>query len=268
MSKRIGMGLGRIWIGAIVLCLAAYTSAWAAGHRLVPSDTVQIKVVNQGDLDTQARVEQDGTITFPYVGRLRVSGMTEDQVANIIKTALERADVVKQPQVLVSLLNFGAQVSVSGSVQTPGLLSLDRPTTLSQVIARAGGVRETAGNVVTVRRPNGSGEQVSHYDLKDIESGKLNGSRIVIQNGDEVYVEAAPVYFLYGYVARAGQYPLARHLSVQQALAAGGGISELGSESRIKIRRRDASGHVVESDASLDDDIRPDDTLVVNERFF
>ncbi|MCW6509054.1 polysaccharide biosynthesis/export family protein [Lichenifustis flavocetrariae] len=243
-------------------------AAWAAGHRLVPSDVIQIKVVNQGDLDTQARVEQDGTINFPYVGRLRVSGMTEDQVSSVIKTALERADVVKQPQVLVSLLNFGAQISVEGAVSQPGLLPIDRPTTLTQVLARAGGIKDTAGNVVTIRRPTGRGQQVFHYDLKDIMSGKINGSQIVVQNNDEVYVETAPVYFLYGYVARAGQYPLSRRLSVQQALAAGGGISELGSESRIKIRRRDASGHVAESDASLDDDVRPDDTVVVNERFF
>ena len=83
-----------------------------------------------------------------------------------------------------------------------------------------------------------------------------------------MFVDNSPVYFLYGYVARAGQYPLPRRLSVQQALAAAGGISELGSESRIKIRRRDAAGQIVETDATLDDDVRPDDTVVVNERFF
>ena len=268
MSMRLRSRLFGILATAMACCCAAFVPARAAGHRIVPSDTIQIKVVNQGDLDTQARVEQDGTITFPYVGRLRVAGMTEDQVANIVKTALERADVVKQPQVLVSLQSFGAQISVSGAVGTPGLLALDRPTTLTQVIARAGGVKDTAGNIVTIRRPSGGGERVSHYDLKDLQSGKLNGSRIIVQNDDEVYVETAPVYFLYGYVTRAGQYPLSRRLSVQQALAAAGGISELGSESRIKIRRRDASGHVVESDAALDDDVRPDDTVVVNERFF
>lgn len=252
----------------LALSLLGRHDAMAAGHRIVPSDTVQIHVVNQGDLDTQARVEQDGTITFPYVGRLRVVGLTEDQVSNIIRTALERADVVKQPQVLVSLLSFGAQISVEGAVATPGILPIDRPTTLTQVLARAGGVRDTAGNIVTLRRAHGVGQQVFHYDLKDLMTGKINGSAIIVQNDDEVYVDAAPVYFLYGYVARAGQYPLARHLSVQQALAAGGGISELGSESRIKIRRRDASGHVIESDATLDDDVRPDDTVVVNERLF
>jgi polysaccharide biosynthesis/export protein len=253
---------------AAAVILAGQTGAWAAGHRIAPSDVIQIKVVNQADLDTQARVEQDGTITFPYVGRLKVSGLTEDQVSAIIKTALERADVVKQPQILVSLINFGSQISVEGAVASPGLLPLDRPTTLTQVLARAGGLRDTAGNTVTVRRPTGSGQQVFHYDLKDLMTGKINGSRIIVQNNDEVYVEPSQVYFLYGYVARAGQYPLPRRLSVQQALAAGGGISELGSEWRIKIRRRDASGHVVESDATLDDDVRPDDTVVVNERFF
>ena len=85
--------------------------AWAAGHKLLPSDTVQIHVVNQADLDTQARVEQDGTITFPYVGRLRVAGLTEDQVSNIIKTALEKADVVKL-QLLVNKVPVDAVARV------------------------------------------------------------------------------------------------------------------------------------------------------------
>lgn len=265
MRKCVALACSTVILAA--MCLGQLPAV-AAGHRLVPSDTVQIHVVNQGDLDTQARVEQDGTITFPYVGRLRVVGLTEDQVSNIIKTALEKADVVKQPQVIVSLANFGAQISIEGAVATPGILPIDRPTTLTQALARAGGVRDSAGNIVTLRRATGRGQQVFHYDLKDLMTGKINGSAIIVENNDEVYVDAAPVYFLYGYVARAGQYPLSRHLSVQQALAAGGGISELGSESRIKIRRRDASGHVLETDATLDDDVRPDDTVVVNERLF
>jgi polysaccharide export outer membrane protein len=181
---------------------------------------------------------------------------------------LERADVVKKPQVLVSVLTFGTQISVEGAVATPGVLPLDRPTTLTQALAKAGGVRETAGNVVTVRRSTGRGQSVMRYDLKGLLSGRIDGNAIVLQNNDEVFIDTAPVYYLYGYVARAGQYPLSRRLSVQQALAAGGGISELGSEWRIKIRRRDAAGQIIESDATLEDDVRPDDTVVVNERFF
>jgi len=53
-----------------------------------------------------------------------------------------------------------------------------------------------------------------------------------------------------------------------QALAAGGGISELGSEWRIEIRRRLPTGEIVEGPASLDDKVLPDDTVVVNERWF
>jgi polysaccharide export outer membrane protein len=78
----------------------------------------------------------------------------------------------------------------------------------------------------------------------------------------------AGVYYLYGYVNKAGQYPLMRQMSVQQALSAGGGISQLGSEWRIQIKRRMPDGRLMEKSATLDDDVQPNDTIVVNERIF
>ena len=66
----------------------------------------------------------------------------------------------------------------------------------------------------------------------------------------------------------AGRYPLKSELNVQQALAAGGGISEMGSEWRIEIRRRLPTGEIVEGPVSLDDRVLPNDTVVVNERWF
>jgi polysaccharide biosynthesis/export protein len=78
----------------------------------------------------------------------------------------------------------------------------------------------------------------------------------------------AGVYYLYGYVNKPGQYPLTRQLSVQQALAAGGGISPLGSDWRIQIKRRMPDGKIMERPATLDDEVQPNDTVVVNERLF
>jgi polysaccharide export outer membrane protein len=61
---------------------------------------------------------------------------------------------------------------------------------------------------------------------------------------------------------------LSRSLSVQQAIAAGGGVGPLGSDWRIEIRRRLPNGTVADQPASLDDEVQPNDTIVVNERLF
>jgi polysaccharide export outer membrane protein len=64
--------------------------------RVAPSDVIQVRVfLNQPDLDTQVRVAPDGTISFPYVGRFRAAGLTEDEVAARIRAALARAGIIK-----------------------------------------------------------------------------------------------------------------------------------------------------------------------------
>ncbi len=90
----------------------------------------------------------------------------------------------------------------------------------------------------------------------------------MIQNNDEIYVDLVPFYYIYGYVGRTGEFPLERPLTVQQAIAIGGGLLPLGSEWRIRIKRRAANGQTEEVPASLDDQVEPMDTIVVNERIF
>ena len=254
---------------ALVLSLAGAALAEAAGRRLTASDVLQVNVVNQAELNTLVRIEPDGTISLPYVGRIRAAGLTEDELKDRVTRALVKAEVVKDPQVLIEVTTFGTQVSVLGAVGQPGSFTLDRPTTLIQVLSRAGGIKEEAGaNTVILRRRGPRGAIVSHYDVKAILNGNANERNLILQNNDEVYVEQGAVYYLYGYVNKPGEFPLSRSFSVQQAIAAGGGISPLGSDWRIEVRRRLANGAVADNPASLDDEVQPGDTIVVNERIF
>ncbi len=261
--------LALVWALSSVCANVFGNSALAGGRLLVPSDVLQVSVVNQAELNTVVRIGPDGTIALPYIGRIRAAGLTEDQLKARVTAGLRRADVIKNPQVLIEVTNFGTQVSVTGAVGSPGVLTLDRPTTLTQILSRAGGIREEAGaSTVLLKRRGPNGQRIFRYDAKAILSGKANGANIFLQNNDEVYVEQGAVYYLYGFVNHAGSFPLSRPLNVQQALAVGGGISPLGSEWRIAIRRRLPNGGVEEIPASLDDDVHAEDTIVVNERFF
>ena len=123
------------WLGA-----AARPGLGRRRRVLTAQDVVSIKVVNQPDMDTTTRVETDGTISFPYVGRIRAAGLTEDQVAHSIERQLASRQIVTEPHVLVEITTFGTQASVQGQVGAPGVYTLDRPTTLTQLLSRAGGV--------------------------------------------------------------------------------------------------------------------------------
>ncbi len=110
-----------------------------------------IKVVNQPDMDTTTRVENDGTVSFPYVGRIKAAGRTEDELAHAIESRLAARQIVTEPHVLVEVTSFGTQATVQGQVGSPGAYTLDRATTLTQLLSRAGGVKETAGTIILRR---------------------------------------------------------------------------------------------------------------------
>jgi polysaccharide export outer membrane protein len=61
---------------------------------------------------------------------------------------------------------------------------------------------------------------------------------------------------------------LVRPITVQLAIAIAGGLTPLGTDSRLKIKRRSANGQTEEVPASLDDQVEPNDTIIVNERIF
>jgi polysaccharide export outer membrane protein len=253
---------------ALVCFVLAGGAAYAAGGRLLTkSDVVTIKVVSQPDLDTTSRVELDGTVQFPYVGRIRAAGLTEDQLARDVERRLASRQIVNDPHVLVEIANFGSEVSVQGQVGAPGLYTIDRTTTLAQILARAGGLRDTGATVV-LQRQGPHGRVVRSFSGPEIVSGKVNGAHILVQNNDEIYVELAPFYYVYGYVGRTGEYPLIRPLTVQQAIAIAGGLATLGTDWRLKIKRRAADGQTEEVPASLDDQVQGGDTIIVNERLF
>ena len=65
-----------------------------------------------------------------------------------------------------------------------------------------------------------------------------------------------------------GEFPLTRPLTVQEAISIGGGLALLGTEWRIRIKRKAANGQTIEVPASLDDQVEGGDIIVVNERIF
>jgi polysaccharide export outer membrane protein len=254
---------------AVLTISAVVVPGWAlaAGRVLTPQDVVSIKVVNQPDMDTSTRVEADGTISFPYVGRIRAAGLSEDQVAHAIERQLAARQIVTEPHVLVEVTTFGTQASVQGQVGAPGVYTLDRPTNLTQLLSRAGGLRDTAlGGTVTVRRAGGA--TVKKFDSKDVQEGRGPGASLRIANNDEVFVDLAPFYYIYGYVGHTGEFPLLRPITVQQAISIGGGLAVLGSEWRIRIKRKSGNGQTYEVPASLDDQVEAGDTIIVSERIF
>ena len=252
----------RFLIGLAVLLMAGPGVAQAQGHvrpdKLGVGDAVRVTVFQQPDLTTEARVNEQGSISMPLIGQVKVAGLGQQEAASHIASKLKEGKFLKHPQVAVAVTTLRSrQVSVLGLVARPGRYALDDTSSnLTDVIAAAGGIAAGGSEEVTVMR--------SGKPLKV----QLLAKSFALQNGDTVQVERAPVFYIYGEVARSGAYRLEPNMTVMQAIAAGGGITPRGSDRRLKLRRPGPDGKVTETDASLQDVVRADDVIFVKEALF
>jgi polysaccharide export outer membrane protein len=226
--------------------------------KLGPGDAVHITVFQQPDLTTDARISEAGSIALPLVGSVKVAGLSTSEAAKTIADALKEGQFLKAPQVAVALTTVRSrQVSMLGLIVRPGRYPLEEAhTKLSDLIAAAGGIAAGGSEEVTVIR-DGKNEKVSALS-KDF----------TLKGGDTVYIDRAPVFYIYGEVMHSGAYPVKAGLTVMQAISIGGGITPRGSESRVKLRRIAADGKTREYDASLVDTIKADDVIFVKESLF
>ncbi len=86
-----------IWISVALLGVTSASSAQSAGRVLTTSDVVAIRIVDHPDLNTTARIEPDGTINFPYVGRIKAAGRTEDDLARAVRRGLIERKIIVGP---------------------------------------------------------------------------------------------------------------------------------------------------------------------------
>jgi len=137
----------------------AQSSAALDNYILSPNDIVLVKVFEEPDLDSQHRISQDGTINFPLVGVIQISGRTVAQAASTIRDRLVKG-YLRNPQVRVNVIQYASRrITVLGQVQRPGsyVLPNEERVDLLQAIAMAGGFTRMAdeGRVRVRRNVNG-----------------------------------------------------------------------------------------------------------------
>jgi len=110
------------------------------------------------------------------------------------------------------------------------------------------------------------GSEVFRISLLELQSGNPE-KNIVLRAGDTVYFPKAAQVYVMGSVARPGSYRYQEGMTVLQALTFAGGATERGSAGRTKVIRI-VDGKKVERKVKATELVRPEDTLVVPERFF
>jgi polysaccharide export outer membrane protein len=239
-------------------------------YLLAPGDILKISVFKNPDLSLDVRVSESGAIGYPLIGSVPVKSLTLPAAESKIAQMLRDGGFVVNPQVNILLTTgFGNLVSVIGEVNKSGRYSVDAAGGhVSGMLAAAGGVAPTGGEIVSVSGVRNGKPFRRDVDIVKMSSTGNTADDIELNGGDTVYVNRAPMFYIYGQVQKPGQYRLERGMTVIQALATGGGVTGKGTQRGIVRHRRDANGKVKEEGVSMDDDVQDRDVIYVKESLF
>jgi polysaccharide export outer membrane protein len=269
-------------LGAALLALGAAQSAFAqsaaapagtalaAEYRLGAGDVIRISVYQNPDLLLETRVAESGAISYPLLGGLRIGGLTVGQAEQLIADGLKSGNFVKSPQVTIAVLQVkGNQANVLGYVNRPGRYPLEvAETRLTDLLAQAGGVAAGgAEQLVLTGTRNGQPYRVE-IDLPGIFAPGGRGTDVVVLNGDVLWVDRAPIVYIYGEVQRPGATRLERGMTLMQTLATAGGLNLRGTERGIRVHRKGADGKVQVLQPAMDEALKDGDVVFVRESLF
>ncbi len=260
------------WLAMLGL---AFTAAWGQQESTTektyvtgPGDQLMVQVADVEEFKggKAVRIDDSGSFTLPFIGRVDAAGITLRKLESNISTALSRYIVA--PQVSVTIAERRSQpVTVAGAVRNPGVLNIAGGRTLFEVLAMAGGVLPEAGYRIRLTRRVSQGEipvagalrdsagqyYVADIPLRDLDSGG-SAANIPILANDFVSVPRAEVIFVIGDVKKTGSFALAdgQTVSVLQALGMAEGPLKTAATSKASIKRRVGDDKITDIPVDLD----------------
>ena len=241
-----------------------------AESRLGSGDLVRIVVFQNPDLTLETRITEAGVVSYPLLGQVRLGGLTVTAAEKLIADGLRNGNFVKNPQVTLVLLQVrGSQVSVLGQVNRPGRYPIEiADTRLTDMLANAGGVAANGSDLVVVTGQREGRPMRAEVDLPRLFAPGGGAADLVLRNGDTIWVDRQPLVYIYGEVQRPGPMRLERGMTVMQALASGGGLTQRGTEKGIRVHRKGPDGKVQVLQPSMDDKVQEGDVVYVRESLF
>lgn len=251
-------------------------------HPVGAEDLLEISVFEIPELNRTVRVSEKGTISLPLLGEMEVRGLTAMQLEDHLREALSRK-YLQDPQVSVFVREFGSKkVSVIGAVGKPGVYQMLGPRTLLQVLSEAGGLEKEAGShLFVIRAIAGGATDAIPVKISDLLMNRDPDLNLAITPGDVISVPLdRPVYvYVDGAVRTPGRLEelASRPISLLQAIAKAGGVTERANLKSIQILRRGSDGTQADLRVSLkkirqgkdrDPVLEDGDVVVVPETFF
>ncbi len=175
----------------IILTLCIFFSsaqAEANEYAINPGDIMEISVWKEESLQRELRVLPDGSISFPLIGVIKVSGKSISTVQKDIANRL--SEYITEPSVNVFVKeSMGNAVYVTGKVNAPGKFIMHQPMDIMQTLSMAGGLTVFANkNDILIFRRTGDDYQAIEFEYGEMEDGDDINKNIFLKSGDVIVV--------------------------------------------------------------------------------
>lgn len=263
------------------------TTQTNAKDTLAINDQLVISAQNvDGIKDTTFRIDADGTVTLPLVGKVRAEGLTVEQFEKELTAQFE--SYVRSPQVTVKRLAKPADtVVVAGAFKTPGVYPLSDQRTLLQVIASVGGLQPNVRTVRITRQlaanraplpsgtEDGSGVSTATIDLSRLIADTDLRDKLVIEPDDVLFASSTGPAFLTGEVNKPGAFDVGEgnSLGIMELISMAGGLGKDAAPEKAVVLRPILNGtrraeiplniKNIEEGEATDFRVMPNDMVVV-----
>lgn len=259
----------------VTFCLLSVGAASAeptlSDYLVGDGDVLKITVYDNPDLDTVIRINTDGSIQFPLIGRVDLSGMTVAQATKQIETMLADGYLIN-PQVSIFIQEYRSKkVVIMGQVKTPGVYELSGSTSLLELISKAGGLREEAGSKLTISRTlpdDATKQKVVNIDLQKLLETGSSDLNVNLMDQDNIFIGKAGMIYIIGEVKKPGGYKYEDGETVLKAISMAGDFDLFAAKKKIRIIRTvDGKEQTLEK-VPLYEPIFPGDIIEVPESLF
>lgn len=230
-------------------------STWRYGgsYELGPEDVLTFHVRDGEEFaNRQFRIDGNGYLYLPLVGRVRAAGMTVEELRTYLDGRLR--EYIREPEVVVEVVQFRSQpVSVFGAVNNPGVIQVEGRKTLLEVLSMAGGVRQDAADKMKITRRVDMGPlplpgaqldetrqfEIAEVDLSAILEARNPAANILVKPFDVITVPRARLVYVIGEVNRPGGFVIDddERISALTALSLAQGFTKLAKPAKARILR-------------------------------
>lgn len=242
-----------------------------AEYLVGAQDVLAVTVQGVDTLTREVTLDQDGSFDFPLIGRVNAGGKGVRALEADIRARLIDKKLLTNPIVNVEVKAFRSQnVYVFGQVSRAGMFKIAGNANLMAVLAEAG-FNNKSGSVITITRwpkgmkpTGGSAANAPNADVikvsrKDLEFGRAQS--ILLQDGDTITVPEADKITIQGEVRTTGVFDLDGEITLLQALAIAGGVTDKGAKNRIEILREGVAKPL--KNVPMSEKIKPNDVITV-----